>query len=488
MGARQNLKTRAIRTVVVALIVSIIAGCAVNPVVTWKPPPKSGYSPTNLDYAHSYGESLRTAYKQEIHRQVGRSSTLNSGLVIAGALALALAASTAHRDALLGTALVGGTAYGLGAMNLPQQRLLILQAGIDAIDCANRAMIPLSMTNQEKDALADSLAAVPRKQAILDTNLADVRLKRAAYLKAGGAIEDLIATESANVIIAAEETAAAARTTVSSGQLLAVRAGQAGDYLVAAFNKIDGAILKATLATLPDITSVPKVIAGLAGFAASIAPGAGVDTIIAARLAARGGKENTAVSGNAKLDVPKNELRASIDSLRSAVGEMLSAKGVVDARISAYQSASSVLETLNDCGVGDISFPLKVSTEKLMFSAGEDATKTFLISGGTRPYVVELVDAPAPGVTLKGPAPFEFRAQVTLSKDVKPPQTFTVLVMDASSPTKTATVTLIVDEKPNAAKDNAGGEKPKTSAALKSASVSSLLEPSNMTMSFSFPT
>ena len=404
----------------------------------------AGVEPTNLDYGHSYAASLRGAYKREIHKQVGTSTNLNSGLVVAGALALALAASTAHQDALLGTALVGGTAYGLGAMNLPQQRLLILQAGVEAIDCANRAVIPLSMTKNELTNLQRDTESLQTALMPLDEAVRAVRFRLSAYNNAGGPEGDVISGEAKQIVAAAEEVATASRSTAAAGQLLSVKARQADDQLVAAVDKIDTSILKALLATLPDISSVPKVIAGLAGFAASIAPGAGIDSTIAARLKLRVGKESDATSGTApekaRAKAEKQALIESIDTLQGSIATTRSAKSAVDARVNAYQTATSALETLRDCGVGDISFPLKVSSDKLVFDAGTEASKTFLISGGTRPYVVELADTPAPNVTLKGPAPFESRAQISLSKEQKTAQTFTILVMDASTPTKTASV------------------------------------------------
>ena len=216
------------------------------------------------------------------------------------------------------------------------------------------------------------------------------------------------------------------------------------------------------LATLPDISSVPKVIAGLAGFAAAIAPGVGVDTTIAARLATRSGAKSDAKADDSdKVKIAAQALREDIEKLRAEINAMRNSIGNVQARVAAYETAATSLETLRDCGIGDISFPLKVSTDKLIFSPGVDATKSFLISGGTRPYVVDLLDAPAPGVMVKGPAPFESRAQVTVNKELKSGQTFSILVMDASNPTKFVSVTLQTSE-PSAAQSEAKPDDQKT--------------------------
>jgi hypothetical protein len=478
MELRTSIRQSVTRLIICALIISILPGCAINPVVSWDPPTRVGSQPTNLDFGRKYAASLRTAYKHEIHKQVGTSTNLNSGLVVAGALALALAVGTAHRDALLGTALIGGTAYGLGGMNLSQQRLLILQAGVEAIDCANRAIIPLNMTTDEIAALESDLKTVLSAQTKLGDAAAAVRAKHVAYKKALGPVNSEISTEADELLRISDELISASNTAGSSGRLLLVRAGQAGDQLVAAIDKIDGAVLKALLATLPDISSVPKVIAGLAGFATAIAPGAGVDTTIAARLATRSGTKSDANSDDSdKVKIAAQALREDIEKLRAEINAMRNSIGNVQARVAAYETAASSLETLRDCGIGDISFPLKVSTDKLIFSLGINATKSFLISGGTRPYVVDLLDTPAPGVTVKGPAPFESRAQVTVNKELKSGQTFSILIMDASNPTKSASVTIQtaepspVQSNPNlegSNKDNGGGSTAKNGLTEKS--------------------
>lgn len=449
-------------------ITAFASGCAVNPVVTWTPPPNDATrTATNLDYASAYARNVQEAYKKEIARQAGVSSDLSSGLVAMGALALALAAGKAHRDAVAGVALLGGTGYALGNMNLNKQRLLILQAGHEAIGCARNAVIPLRMSDKERGAIEDALIALDTAGPALDVAEVRSRAALAAYKKAGG----LATSDAAVRASAALEAAAAVSTAVAgasgSGRVLVTQSRQAGERLIAAVDKIDAAVVRASIDNQPDLTSVPKVIAGLAGFAAQIAPGAGVDKVIAAGLAA--GTEKLK-SGPLRLvnalpaDEPLNDASQALENAMAALQTQLR---IVQSYLLAYQPGTAALEALKDCGVTDVYFPLKASVEKLVFATGTDATKGFVLSGGAKPYVVELADSPITGLSIKGPAPFETRVQVTLTKDVTKPQSASVLVMDSSNPMKTLHLPITIGEQPaapSAAAGAAAGAAPKVAA------------------------
>ena len=443
----------ALRTSWAVCITAFASGCAVNPVVMWTPPPRNDttQTATNLDYASAYARNVQEAYKKEIARQAGMSSDLSSGLVAIGALALALAAGKAHRDAVAGVALLGGTGYALGNMNLNKQRLLILQAGHEAVGCARNAVIPLRMSDKERGAIEDALIALAAAGPALDVAEARSRAALAAYKKAGGSSTSEAAVRASAALEAAAEVSTAVAAASGSGRVLVTQSRQAGERLIAAVDKIDAAVVRASIDNLPDLTSVPKVIAGLAGFAAQIAPGAGVDKVIAAGLAARTEKLRSGQLPSIKAlpaDEPLNDASQALENAMAAIQTQLR---IVQSYLLAYQPGTAALEALKDCGVTDVYFPLKASVEKLVFATSTDATKGFVLSGGAKPYVVELADSPITGLSIKGPAPFESRVQVTLTKEVTKPQSATVLVMDSSNPMKTVHVAISIGEQPVAA-------------------------------------
>lgn len=449
----------ALRSSWVLCIAALASGCSVNPVVPWTVPARTGQPLTNLDYAETYAQTVQGAYKNEISRQAGMSNDLASGLVVAGALALALAAGKASSGTVAGVALIGGTAYAIGNMNLNKQRLLILQAGHEGIGCARRAVIPLRMTDGERRDIEKALMDLDAAGPGLSAPAARVRTSLAAYLQGGALATSELSIRASAALAAAAEVADAAAAASGSGRILVTQARHAGDNLIAAVDKIDAAVIRASLDTMPDLTSVPKVIAGLAGYAAQIAPGAGVDKMISVGLAAR--NPETLKSGTLPAQAAAHsDLLAATLTLEAVTAGVQGQVRVVQSYLRAYQPGTAALEALKDCGVTDVYFPLKASIDKLAFPGNVDASKGFALSGGTRPYVIELTDTPIQGLTVKGPAPFETRVQVSVTKDVAKPQTTSILVMDSSSPMKTLVVPITIGATAETGKAPVAGNTP----------------------------
>ena len=152
---RASLKQRGI---VIACLLSL-GGCA-SPMVRWTAPTEAEIRPQTLTYARTYAGAAREAYRAEIASQFNTTNNLGAGLIGLGSLVAALATSHVHRDAILGSTLLGGTAYGIGQWNLRPQRLLIYQAGVEGINCALAAVIPLSMSDAALAELRNGLAGI----------------------------------------------------------------------------------------------------------------------------------------------------------------------------------------------------------------------------------------------------------------------------------------------------------------------------------------
>ena len=327
-------------------------------------------------------------------------------------------------------------------MNLNKQRLLVLQAGHEAIGCARKAVIPLRMTDVERGVIEKALLDLDAASPLLDAAAARERLAFEAYKKAGGSLV-LVLNEAVAALQMATEVTAAVAGASGSGRVLVTQSRQAGDNLIAAVDKIDEAITRANLDNLPDLTSVPKVIAGLAGFASQIAPGTGVDKIIAAGLAAR---NESLKNGKPAAGDASDALTAATLDLEKNTAAVQTQLRIVQSYLLAYQPGNAALEALKECGVTDVYFPLKASVDKLAFASATDATKSFALTGGAKPYVVELADSQIAGLSVKGPAPFETRVVVSVSKDVVKFQSASILVMDSSNPMKTLHMPVTIGE------------------------------------------
>lgn len=434
------------------LLAAVQLGCANTQMVRWTAPtdgPKS--QPTNLDPARAYADAARKAYQDAVAAYSQTQGSVSDALLGLGALGTALAVAKVHRDALLGTAFIGGTAYAYGNLNLSKQRALVHLEGVNAINCAKRAISPLAMTTVEQASLESALTTLDAGLIRVNNARAQVRLAITPQIQAMKA--EMAATDAA---MSASSTATEmAQRAMASGRQLATGVRGAGDRLIQTVDKIDALVTRASLDTLPDLTALPKVIGGLSGFAAGVVPGAGIDTLINGALADRA-KAAGAKSQAGKARVGDDALAATsaaaalkaldtaTDALAEATDLLLAAAANVQARLLGHESAL-VADALRDCGVLDVAFALRASSDKLSFAGGAAATKSLVLSGGTKPYVVELQDSPAEGLTVKSPAPFETRVQVAIT-DKTPKQTFSLLVMDSSNPMKTVTVMIEVGQ------------------------------------------
>src|SRR4051812_23199950 len=126
---REHHRTAAARAVSVVVCAALIGGCA-NPVARWKGPDDNVKGPTySIDYGIAYAHSARKAYEDHIDQQSALSTNVSTGLIGLGGIIAALATFGAHKDAIIGTALFGGTAYALANWNYNKQRQLVYQAG-----------------------------------------------------------------------------------------------------------------------------------------------------------------------------------------------------------------------------------------------------------------------------------------------------------------------------------------------------------------------
>ena len=434
----------AIRAIVVACAASL-AACA-SPIVRWQAPSDIEEKPQTLTYARAYAATAREAYRSEIASQFNASNNLGAGLIGLGSLVAALAAGSAHRDAILGTTLLGGTAYGVGQWNLRPQRLLIYQAGVEGMNCALAAVIPLSMSDTDLGSLRAGLADIEAR--VGSTNAAiDAAAAALAPLRSRLEPTDIARDEA--ILAAAADAVVLANKVLPAGRQLAARVQRLGLELISTVDRIAAAVDKAVQSTLPDLTSVPKIVAGLAGNAGSFAPGSGVeaslkDALASARITPKSGSViNQDASAEVKArKLEADELETKLVAVDKERRELLAAVAGVQARISAVDS-SATADALKSCGVADLPLGLKLTADKLSFPGGTDASKAFVISGGNKPYVLELLDSPVDGLSVKGPVPGESRAQVSVTQALTS-GSFSLLVMDSSAQMQTQKVSIEV--------------------------------------------
>lgn len=413
-----------------------LTGCA-SPLPRWVAPEPKAAVPQSLDYARAYAMAAREAYRTQIDTQFNNANNLGAGLIGLGAVVAALAAGSVHRDAILGATLLGGSGYAIGQWYLRPQRLLVYQAGVEGMNCALAAVIPFGMSDADLQSLK---AALPKIEDQVAATNAAINAATAALAPLRGLQLDTATARDDAAIAAATDAVAQAAKVLPAGRQLASRAGRVGPELISAVDRIAAAVDKALQSTLPDLTSVPKIVAGLAGNAGAFAPGSGVEAAFSKSLAGSPTPKDGTPPGAAAPS--RVDIEAKLADLDAKRRDLLATLAVVQGHLAAADSGSSA-EALKACGVADLPINMKLSTETLSFPGDTDATRAFIITGGNKPYVVELLDSPTDGFSFKGPVPGESRAQVSVTSALKS-GTFSLLVMDSSAQMQSRTVTVSV--------------------------------------------
>lgn len=442
-----RLRTEAVLAVACAMT---LASCSIAPVVRWKPesPASSGVSMTG---AIQYMDTARTAYRDAVADQMDREANLSSALVGAGALVAILAASTAHHDAVFGVAALGGTAYALGNMNLRRQRVLTYQAGVEALNCAQRAVIPFDIPQDEAVELAKQLNLLDTSRLTLSATMARAQGLRDTL--PAGSLEKPSLDEA---LALAVQTRQAADNTLRSGRQYVASVNRASRELVAAVDRIDAAVTRSVIDGMPDLSNVPKVISGLAGMMGGFAPGSVMETRVTEGLA----KVATAKSDSAATPAQKITQQLAADALATA-----SLTSTVNDRLAGRVTAWPE-EAFKDCGVAQVVAELSLTPSSLNFVSGVEAKRVIEISGGIKPYFIEVDGQLVDGVSLKPPIRFDNRAEVSISSKVSESYNLNLRVSDSSPTAKVLSMPLAIASAatPSVPKIVASAPKPVASA------------------------
>ena len=416
-----------------------IAGCGTNPIVRWDSPQTADVPDYTLAYGITYANRARDAYRAAIQSDTKTSQSMGSGLIGLGAAIAGLAIFHSHRDAILGTTLLGGTALGLGYWSLSKQRLLVYQAGVAGINCSIEAVLPLYITVENLKGMGLAVDEV------------DARIR--GTVSAIDALNKVLEGAKADDRTQAEQAISDAQSVITTGRASALSArqfmraaGQAGPQLVAAVDRISNVVDKAVLDTLPDLSAVPKVVSGLAGLAGSFAPGSGVEAAFTAAL--------KAVTGQSESAIRRPPLAESIDkpikALRAATADLAGSVSALNGRLAGYDTAANT-SRLADCGVTGIDSALKVTQSRIEVKAATESTNLVRVSGGASTVYSGAFLKQAEGLTVKNPLPCDRTFQIITTKSLSQTGDFPLLISDAAG--KEITVLVVVGA---AAGDGAG--------------------------------
>lgn len=442
---------RANTTAMLAAI-AVLAGCAANPLIAINAPglsvPGTGQphpaAATDLASARQFALQVRAVYRNEMAGQVDASQRLNSGLLVLGAGLVGLATGGAHRDAVLGASLIGGTAYTLGTVNLDKRRLQVLSAGIQALDCANASVLPMDLGADRQKAL---VKAGQDLRAAIKAASHDGALVRKELLLEGNSVEpEVVAARAAlaQLDAALVEAGKSQRAVDKLKDDIAAAGKRLQQTVLEITQKVDAAMID----TLVDLSAIPQLVGGLGGFASQFAPGAGIDSMISKGL---GDYKKAAADKKAAVDNNVPGAKSAPLGLIEAMGKLaLSSAELVRAAEAANDlvagvDAAAVVTALKACNVAGAVLAMALQPATLNFKAQAAAAKGFVISGGTKPYSVRWLDAVPDALTLSFDGGFGDTAQVKLGTGEARPGSYQLVVSDASSPRRSEQMAVVVD-------------------------------------------
>jgi hypothetical protein len=375
-----------------------MAGCTTAPIVRLEVG-DSAQAGESMSDALRHLDSVRSQYRNAVATQINDERALSNSLIGTGALVAALALGKAHPDAIVGASFLGGTAYAIGSANHLRPRVLIYQAGVEALDCAERAVAPFVVKKADLDKLRGSLSALGAAREALSARVAEahvLRKKQPPTSSAAKSFDDMLA--------ALELAKTASDNTIASGYKFVADSSSGARQLVAAVNGINTAVTTSVIKSTPDLSNVANVISSLTSMSDGIAPGLRIGDLVAQRF--------SDIAKSRSGTGMKDEMEVAIDAIQSAVQDIAARQVEVMAQVGG-RSKPWQADAFKDCGIAQVVTPLSVSPTSLVITPNTLSPRTIDIAGGITRYFVE-IDGAVEGLTVKQPGRYDTSFQILI--------------------------------------------------------------------------
>lgn len=455
-----------------AIASAFLAGCA-NPVLQIE---GAGYSsedspalkrePASMAESMQKLNHVRAKYHDAIRRQRQTSLDATTGLAWLGTAIVGATYGHASEAWIVGTAMIGGTTYGLTRAQLDARQVELWQQGIEALDCARRASLPLDVGSARQEAINKAIERLVEARDNVETRASEVSAQ--VDLLGRSKVPNIALVDQA--VRGAASAVADADTAKSAGQ--ALLDASRGRELSSAVDRVDAQVLRATENVAIDVSSVKSLVAGIGGFASIFVPG--IDGTLGqamskwtsasanTKFAPQSGKEDPAPPADTTA------LRAALEQLATDMRTLASRQAAVKAAVSSVDAAA-VSEALKGCNVVGVATALVLQPSSLEFVEKKADGKGVSVSGGTPPYEVSLLD-PVAGDTVaiafSGGMSDHLQVKVTAGVSAG---TYTVAVKDNSTSHRVVTLPVNVSIAPTPS--------PASSPAPSSSPVQSLVAP-----------
>jgi len=375
--------TRAVMATAVAASIAC-SGCATPYVVATPdgPPPLDARS---IEKALKHLDDTRKVFRSAAAGQIGDEHNASNIFLGAGALITGLALGKVHRDGVLGVAAIAGTGYALANNNLPRSRLQLHLEAVKALNCAERAALPLAISDAEARTLSADIEALRAGRQTLELALERARAANATtdpFNKAFLGVEPL----------AVAALAQSAQSAKAGDDFLDAGARAAPRLNIAVGEIRDGALSQLATAT-PPLSAVPQLVQGLAKDMGAFAPGAGIDTAVAdAMTKSMGGITKSSVKVESALKEP-------LEAMEAALRDLAPRQAKVNAALRG-RNGTFADDAFKDCNVAQVITALAVTpASPLKFSAQAGGQRVLELKGGVKPYFLQLDGEPVAGLS-----------------------------------------------------------------------------------------
>lgn len=372
----------------VAIATSLaISGCA-TPYVVKLPKRQPAESSRSIEKAFEYLNNLREPFGDAVETQIADEHSASNAFIVAGALVTGLALGKVHRDGILVATGAAGAGYALANNNLPRTRLQIHEAVVTALNCAERAALPLYISDADSNALSTNVERLRAGRLRLSSALGEARAVRATVKDQDPFVGAFTAAEKVT-----SETLDETAQSVKAAQAFLDATPRAAQRLTTALNTIRTSGINALGDSTPPLSAIPPLVQGLAKDMGLFAPGAGIDTSVADSLkkSIAGGKAMTGVSS-------KSALETAMEGLETALREVASLQDPVIAALRG-RNTTFAEDAFKDCTVAQVISALAVAPASLKLSAGTGGQRILELKGGVKPYFLQLDGDPVPGLT-----------------------------------------------------------------------------------------
>lgn len=418
------------------IAVAAVGGCALlNPLVDWTDP-ASNTAPT-IQSSIVYAEKGIAAYTAAAGDQQLLTATAGIGLIPLAAAAAGLGIAGGHANTVLGLGLAGTAGYATISWLASKPRTAAYLAGQRALVCAKDAIAPFRVDESQWAEFRRGLLGTgdgQQRQTLNDLVLAAefkaIELEKAIGQAGGSASQNELVKAAVSSLAAVNAAVATAKPMWDSASALNIKVAAAGNELKNAVDRIKGLVNKAVNDTLPDINTLPKVLAELQQFAQTAVP----------KSETPKPAEPKPIAASSSGKATANQLRESLTAASTAADQarirLEHAVAAVRPLVVRFANVKPAKEALALCNVDAVATDLSiVPTGPVKFTAGKTGSQTFVLSNGKGPFFAQILEGSAPGISVA--PPFTMGTMFTLSwTDKAKDGTYTLFVGDAAGHSK----------------------------------------------------